>query len=116
MANPSSHASGTQSATVTTEHSLTTITVAGTYQLEVDLSAMVAGDSVEIRWKSKTLTGGTQRGGDVSYRDGAQPAGKLQFLSDYIPNLNTDAASVEFTLKQTLGTSRSFPWQVFKYT
>lgn len=115
MANPVDHAHGTQTAVIGTEHSLSTVTVAGSFWLEVDLSAMVAGDSLEVRWKSKTLTGGAETGGDVYYRDGKQDD-KAKLLSDVLPNINTDAASIEFTLKQTLGTGRAYPWQVYKYT
>lgn len=111
-----SQASGSQLTVIGTEHSLATIAVAGTFILEVDLSVMAAGDCVEIRWKSKTLTGGTERNGDIYYRDGGQPVDKLQFVSDFVPNLNTDSSSVEFSLKQTIGSVRTFAWQIFKYS
>lgn len=116
MANPSTHASGTQTTTVTTEHSLTTVTVAGTFQLVVDLSPMVAGDVVELRWKEKLLTGGAQRGGRAGIYYGPQPVDDQFGSSEFIANINTDSASLEFTLLQRFGSSRSFPWQVFKYT
>lgn len=116
MANPTSHASGTQTATITTEHSLSTVTVAGTFQLVVDISAMVAGDVLELRWKGKLLTGGTQRGGAPGIFYGAPPADDQFARSEYVVNVNTDTASIEFTLKQTFGTGRAFPWQVFKFT
>lgn len=113
MANPTDQAHNTQTATIGTEHSLTTITVAGTFQLQVDLVNMVSGDVVEIRWKSKTLTSGTETQGDCYTFYGPQTA---KCVSDLIANINTDSSSVEFTLKQIAGTGRNYPWQVFKYT
>ena len=57
----SAYASGTQSATVTTEHFLTSPNVAGHYTLHVDTVNMVAGDTLEIRVYQMVLTGGTAR-------------------------------------------------------
>lgn len=114
MANPSSESSGTQAATVTTEHTLRDVAASGLYQLVVDLGAMVAGDVVEIRCKEALLSGGTLREIVIGIFYGAQPTHAKLAISPWLSNLNTDAASLRFTLKQTFGTSRSFPWQVFK--
>ena len=116
MANPTSEASGTQSATVTTEHTLRDVTGAGTYQLIVDLGAMLAGDVTELRVYEAVLTGGTLRLVAFQMFAGAQEADKLEAHSAWFPNLNVDAASLRFTLKQTFGTSRSYPWEVRKYS
>ena len=56
-----SAASGTQTATVTTEHTLAALETAGVYVFEVDTVNMVAGDVLELRIKKMTLTGGTVR-------------------------------------------------------
>ena len=43
---PTSKSSGTQAATIDTEHTLATITDAGTYVLFVDTNAMVLADNM----------------------------------------------------------------------
>ena len=107
-----SAADGSQTATVTTEHTLATITTAGVYILEVDVAALVGGatpDIVELRAKTKTRSGGTSR---------------QVFMATFVGGLVTDpntvsipiATDVEvvFTLKQTQGTGRAFPWNIRK--
>lgn len=108
----------TQTATVTTEHTLLDVAVAGTFTLHVDLVNMVAGDTLELRIYQIVLTGGTRRccyfqnyvdaqGGDNTYPRIA--------VSVPISNELTDSGSLRFTLKQTTGTSRNFDWKVLKY-
>lgn len=108
-------ASGTQTATVTTEHFLSSPNVAGTFTLHVDASGMLAGDRVELRVYQMVLTGGTQRVTYFAAYDGAQPADDMIKISVPISNELTDTNSLRFSLKQTLGTSRDFPWKVLKY-
>jgi hypothetical protein len=114
----SAQATGTQTTTVTTEHTLTDIAVAGTFTLHVDLVNMAAGDTVELRLYQIVLTGGTRRcvyyqsytdaqGGDDTYPRIA--------ISVPISNELTDSGSLRATLKQTTGTSRNFDWKVLKY-
>jgi len=108
-------ASGTQTATVTTEHDLTTFTGSAVIALEVDMSAMVAGDVVEIRCYGKTLTGGTERLESVEVFYGEQLAalgtggsgGDKKIFGPFMSDIST-----RFTLKQTFGTGRAFPWKV----
>lgn len=107
-------ASGTQSATVTTEHVLSAPNVAGKFVVVVDLANLVAGDVVELRAKQMVLTGGTTRGVDVQQYAGAQPTDRLVARSPEIYNTLTDTNAVQFTLKQTYGTTRNFPWAVYK--
>jgi hypothetical protein len=109
------HASGTQSATVTTEHFLTSPNVAGTFTLHVDTVNMVAGDVLELRVYQMVLTGGTQRVAYFARYDDAQPADDLIKISVPISNELTDTNALRFSLKQTKGTSRNFPWKVLKY-
>jgi len=109
------HASGSQTAVINTEHSLTTSALAGTYVLYLDKTNMVAGDSVEIRVKVKVIAGGAQKTLFVWRYDDAQSADDLASVSIPISNSLTDASSVEFTLKQTDGTGRVFPWRVDKH-
>lgn len=107
--------SGTQTATVTTEHTLLDVAVAGTFTLHVDTVNMVDGDVLELRIYSIGLTGGTRR---VTYFQpfyGAQPTDDVMKISVPISNDLTDAGSLRFTLKQAFGTSRNFPWKVLRY-
>lgn len=102
----SSAASGTQTAVITTEHTLSTQAVAGTYVLVVDTSNMVNGDVLELRAKIKVLTGGSA----------------LQYLLGSYANVQADAVkmslpvpslySIVVTLKQVAGTGRNFDWNL----
>lgn len=98
--------SGTQAAVINTEHTLATETEARTYVLIVDLHNMVTGDAVELRVKTKVLTGSTARQVYVETVYGVQ--GNPNFISVPVPS----AFSAAFTLKQTTGTGRSFDWAV----
>lgn len=109
-------ASGTQSATVTTEHFLTSPNEAGSYTFHVDLINMAAGDYVELRIYQMILTGGTQRVAYLEAFQGVQPADGLIVISVPISNELTDTNSLRFSLKQTLGTTRDFPWKVLKHS
>lgn len=107
--------SGTQTATVTTEHTLLDVAVAGTFTLHVDAVNMADGDALELRIYQIVLTGGTRRVGYYGVWVDAQVADDLIKISVPISNELTDTGSLRFTLKQTLGTSRNFPWKVLKY-
>jgi len=98
--------SGTQTATINTEHTLATLTTNGTFVLEVDTSAMVSGDVLELRAYGKTLTAGTERTRYTATYVGVQS----DALKDSLP-IPSDI-STKFTLKQTAGTGRAFPWKV----
>lgn len=98
--------SGTQSATVGTEHTLATPTTAKTRVLTVDLSNLVAGDQVELRVKKKVLTGGSAV--LAAYAAFAGPVNTV--VADSVPVICPYGATL--TLKQTAGTSRNFDWTV----
>lgn len=104
---PTSNQSGSQTATISTEHDLgTEITTAGTYVLVVDTAAMVAGDVLELRIKTKAKSGGTQRVAYVVSYANAQAA-----PNKYSVPVPIDT-SFQATLKQTAGTGRAFPWNI----
>lgn len=109
----STFASGTQSATVSTEHFLSSPNEVGFYIYYVDLVNMVAGDAVELRSYHMVIAGGTQRVVLMETFQGAQPADAVIFWTVIVNDL-TDTNAVRFSLKQTLGTSRNFPWSVIK--
>ena len=111
----SADASGTQTAVIGTEHTLDDVAAAGTYTLHVDTVNMAAGDVLELRAYQIVLTGGTRRVAYLSRFFDAQPTDDLIKISVPISNELTDAGSLRFTLKQTAGTGRAFPWKVLKY-
>lgn len=100
--------SGSQTATIGVEHSLNTVSTAKTRVLAVDMNNLVAGDTVELRIYSKCRAADTRR---VAYYVPftGPPAQPLTFS---IP-VPMAAADGEFTLKQTTGTGRAFPWAVY---
>jgi hypothetical protein len=108
-------ASGTQTATVTTEHFLSSVNLAGTYTFSVDTNAMLAGDVLELRVYQMVLTAGTARVVFFVAYYGAQADHDKIKISVPIGNELTDAQALRFSLKQTFGTSRDYPWKVLKY-
>ena len=107
--------SGTQSATPTTEHTLLDVSAAGVYTLHVDKVNMQAGDVLELRIYQIVLTGGTRRVAYLARFADAQPTDDMIAVSVPLANELTDSGSLRFTLNQTLGTSRNFPWKVLSY-
>jgi hypothetical protein len=106
---PTSVASGTQTATVTTEHTLATDTTGKTYVLVVDAGAMADGttpDLLELRIYTIVLTSGTERLAYIASFVGAQA--EPQKYSVPVPA----DISIKVTLKQTQGTGRAFPWKL----
>jgi len=95
---------GSQTATISTEHTLTTQTTANTYVLVVDLLNLANGDVVELRLKTKTRTG--QASQQAYYARFAHVQEDDNVYSVPVP------ANIEIvaTLKQTAGTGRVFVW------
>lgn len=104
--------SGTQSATIGTEHTLSTVEGAAIFLLVVDTGAMMNGsggtpaDQLELSIKTICLAGGTEREAYVGYFVGVQKE-PVKF-SVPVPS----DISIRFTLKQVDGTGRSYPWKV----
>lgn len=99
-------ASGTQTATISTEHTLNTDTTNHTYVLAVDAGNMVAGDLLELRLYTKVLSGGTERLAYVGSFQHTQ--GEPAKYSVPVPaNISCKA-----TLKQTAGTGRAYDWSL----
>lgn len=96
--------SGTQTATVNTEHTLATPTTAKTRVLMVDLTNLVSGDTVELRIKAKVLTGGTA--GLVYLATFIGPVGEPVAVSPPVPC----PFGATLTLKQVAGTGRAYDW------
>jgi len=105
--------SGTQTAVINTEHVLNTTTpetTDGIYQLVVDVSVLTLGDTLELRVKEKALTAGTQRTVETWVLIHAQHADSNLWVSPSLILLH----GWDFTLKQTAGTGRAFPWSIRK--
>lgn len=107
-------ASGTQTAVITTEHFVADVAVSGVFTFHVDTNAMVAGDALELRIYQMILTAGTSRVVCMTRFHGVQPTEALIKLSIPIANELTDGTALRFSLKQTDGTGRAFPWKVLK--
>lgn len=108
MATISQVTSGTQSATLDTEHTLTTETTADIFVLVVNLTNMVASDITVLRIKTKVLSGGAAVLAFTKTFSGAQT--EVVVYSEPVPS----AHSIAFSLEQTDGTGRSYEWSVLK--
>ena len=104
-----SNSSGSQTCTISTEHTLATITSSGVYVLKLDLNALVDGstpDELEVRTYSKARSADTERLEKIDTYRGSQGLPIVQT----IPCV-TDC-DCKFTIKQTQGTGRAVPWNV----
>lgn len=109
---PTLQASGTQTATIGTEHTLADISAAGTFCLSVSTKNLTDGDLLELRVYIIMLTGGSREVRyKYSYADAQTPDDQIKTFPP-VENDLTDTGSVRFTLKQTLGTGRNFDWKV----
>lgn len=101
-----SKANGSQTAIISTEHTLDTITDAGSYVLGVDVSNMALGDKLTLRIKTKIRSVGTTRTTYVANYVNVQSI--LNVLSIPIASPHEFVA----TLEQTAGTGRVFNWEI----
>lgn len=101
--------SGSQTAVISTEHSLATPTTIGNYRLSVDTVNLVNGDLLELRCYD--MVDGT------NYRQVYK--GTYQHIQTNVGKISPDVAVTtqgKFTLKQTAGTGRVFPWSLRRDT
>jgi hypothetical protein len=102
--------SGTQAATVSTEHTLATSTTGKTYVLVVSLgtpvtgTAFANGDEIELRIYTKVLSGSTETLAYLAAYANLQSA-PVKYSVPVPANISCKA-----TLKQTAGTGRSYDW------
>lgn len=97
--------SGSQTATITTEHVLASPTTVATYVLSVDTVNLVNGDLLELRCYD--MVDGS------NYRQ--MWKGTFQHVQINNAKVSPPIAvttQAKFTLKQTAGTGRAFPWSV----
>lgn len=98
--------SGTQTAVIGTEHSLSTPSTGKTRVLLVNAFNLAVGDTLELRIKGAVLAAGTESVIRLSTFIGALTEPHLQSPPIVMPQGGT------ITLKQTAGTGRVFPWAV----
>lgn len=96
----------TQTAVLNTEHTLSAPTAVGVRVLVVDLANLAAGDTVELRISRAALDEGTERLVHAAAFVG--PVAEPIAISPPVPM----PYGGTFTLKQTTGTPRDFPWSV----
>lgn len=102
------NASGSQTCTVTTEHTIVSAnTTANTYQMMFDFTNAVNGDEFEIRYKSKCRSADSEVQEQVWTIANAQ----TNICHRFPPILMPTQFSV--SIKQTLGTSRAIPWALY---
>lgn len=103
----SEHSSGSQTATLDVEHTLTGAESGdGILQVFIDANAMVTGDTTIIRIKEKARTGDTQRVVYKATLTGVQSeplwvSPSLIVMHDW-----------DVSLEQTDGTGRAYPWSI----
>jgi len=103
--------SGSQTATVGTEHQLASIATAGTFQAVVDLTNMASGatpDVVEIRVYGKCRSTDAEKLEEVYSFIGLQTKPLWRAPPVWSPH------HYRVTLKQTQGTGRAFPWAIYQ--
>lgn len=100
--------SGSQTAVIDTEHELAEVTDAGTYNLNVDTANMVNDDVLELRIYGKVRSADTER--LIYFATYANVQAENHKVS--IPVVSPHHA--RFTLEQTNGTGRAFPWAVYE--
>lgn len=103
---------GTQLTVIGTEHTIAgtgdaqDLPVGSLYVFFVDLTNMLAADTVEIRVYTKIQAAGTLKQYDVATFSGVQASPGVQS----IPVVGS--SGVRFTIKQTTGSARSLQWSV----
>lgn len=101
-----SHSDGSQTAVIGTEHTLGTITTAGTYVLNVDTANMNYGDQLIIRVNTRVRSVGTTRQAYSALYAHVQADPVKISIPVASPN------EIEFTIEQTTGTGRAYPWEI----
>jgi hypothetical protein len=98
--------SGTQTAVISTEHTLASPSTAKTRMLIVDGANLTAAETVELRIKAPVLSGGTVSLVKLVIFTGVLDEPHIQSPPIVMPQGGT------FTLKQTAGTGRAFAWSI----
>jgi Cu/Zn superoxide dismutase len=105
--------SGSQTATLTTEHTLTTQTPStggALYQLRVDAFNLANGETLVLKLKTMPRTGDTSRALYTTVFTHAQGDPIKDSPAVYVPA----SADLVATLTQTGGTGRAYPWALYR--
>lgn len=97
---------GTQTCSVGQEHTLFSVTTTGKYIAYFDASALTNGDELESRIYEAAVSGAVLAESDLAYFANVQ-ADDVKWTRAIVVN-----HAVKMTLKQTLGTGRSFRWEL----
>lgn len=97
---------GSQTATIGTEHVIASPTTAATYVFEVDTVNLALGDLLELRVYDKIDGANYRQMWKGTFQHAQINAAKVS------PPIAVAGAGAKFTLKQTAGTGRAFPWSV----
>lgn len=100
--------SGSQTATINTEHTLATVTDPSVYVLTLDLANLAAGDVLELRIYGKARSSDTER---LLHRGTYGPGIPAAKLVQSVPIISPHYFKA--TLKQTAGTGRAWPWAIY---
>lgn len=103
--------SGSQTCTISTEHTLATINTAGVFQLALDLANLADGttpDILTVKLYTKCRSSDSEVLSEAWEFIGAQ--GKPGWRSN--PELSPH--HVKFTITQSQGTGRAIPWAVYE--
>lgn len=101
--------SGTQTAVVNTEHTLSNPTTSKFFTGYVDLTNMTSTDTVELRVYVIAKTAGSYILYYLATYTGVQTNPLV-----YIGSLPSDIG-FKLTLKQTAGTARTYDWKVYEF-
>jgi hypothetical protein len=99
-------ASGTQTATPGTEHTLSSPSTAKTRALLVDVAALSGSETVTLKIKGAVLASGTVQVISTNTFPSGLADPHTQSVPVFMPQGGT------FTLTQTGGTGRSYPWSI----
>jgi hypothetical protein len=97
--------SGSQTAVISTEHVLSTPTTSATYVFSVDTVNFVNGDLLELRCYDMVDATNYRQAWKGTYQHAQINNAKIS------PPIAV-TTQAKFTLKQTAGTGRVFPWSV----
>lgn len=106
---PSVNTSGSQTATISTEHTLATVSAAGVFVLSVDISALAANDILILRVYGKARTSDTER---LLHKGVYGPIAVATPLVQSVPIVSPH--HFKATLLQSAGTGRAFPWAIYE--
>jgi hypothetical protein len=99
---------------VANETTVADIDVSGEFSVVVDTVNLAAGDALGVRVYKKVLTGGTSRILMFAGYQGVQQVFDVIKQSLIIANELEESGALKVTLRQLLGTQKSFDWKVLR--